>query len=446
MKRANALLAILLLAACEHWPPTPKLAKAGAPGYRVAEVTRPGQSEDLLVVLAISGGGTRAAALGFGVMEELRKTEITIGGVKRRLMDEVDVISAVSGGTLPATYYGLRGDKAFDDFEQKVLARNFEKELALRIFTPSNWFRLPSGTFGKSDLFAELYDQTVFDGATFADMKTSGGPFVIVNGTDLTTGARFSYTQDYFDAICGDLSKVTLGRAVATSTALAPLLTPITLENRGGTCGRTPPAWQAAAAAATEANGTAGRADLYARALASYERPNRPYIHLFDGGISENLGLTEVLRAFDLLDVAPDETVLPSLQRAKTIIVVVANAQRFPEQTYERSPEPPSNRVLKDRMWSIPLDRISLDAIEQTREKLEGWEKGSAERHAYLAYVTFDRLKDPEEQAYFKAVKTTLALPKDQVDRLREVGGRLLRESPGFRKLLADPNLTPTAK
>ena len=438
MKRGTALLAVALLAACEHWPATPKLAKAGAPGYRLAEVTRPGQSDDLLVVLAISGGGTRAAALGFGVMEELRRTEITIGGVKRRLMDEVDVISAVSGGTLPATYYGLRGDKAFDDFEQKVLLRNLEKELLVRILTPTNWFRLPSGTFGKSDLFAELYDQTVFDGATFADMKTSGGPFVIVNGTDVTTGARFSYTQDYFDAICGDVSKVTLGRAVATSTALAPLLTPITLENRGGTCGRKPPPWQAAAAAATEKNGTAGRADLYARALASYERPNRNYIHLFDGGMSENLGLTEVLRAFDLLDIAPGDTALPALQRAKTVVVIVSNAQRFPEQPYERSAEPPSNKVLRGRMWSIPVDRISLDAIEQVREKLEGWEKAGGERHAYLAYVTFDRLKDPEEQTYFKGVKTTLALPKDQVDRLREAGGRLLRESPGFRKLIAD--------
>jgi len=87
----------------------------------------------------------------------------------------------------------------------------------------------------------------VFDHATFADLKRANGPFVIINGTDVTSGSRFSYTQDYFDAICGDLSKVTLGRAVATSTALPPLLTPITLENRGGPAagrprpGRLPP-------------------------------------------------------------------------------------------------------------------------------------------------------------------------------------------------------------
>jgi len=441
---AVALVATLCIFAggCAHWPATPRLEQAGSPGYRLAEVTRPGQSDDLLVVLAISGGGTRAAALGYGVLEELRRTEVMVNGVKRRLLDEVDVISAVSGGTLPATYYSLRGEKTFEEFEARVLSRNLERELALRIFTPTNWFRLPSGTFGKSDLFAELYDETVFDHATFGDLKQANGPFVIINGTDVTTGARFSYTQDYFDAICGDLSQVTLGRAVATSTALPPLLTPITLENRGGTCGRKAPAWQAAAEAAVGESETPGRALLRARALQSYEDPNRPYIHLFDGGLSENLGLTEVLRAFELLKVDPDETVLPALRRARKVVVITVNALRFPEVDWDRSPAPPDTDIVTDQMWSIPVDRISLDAVEQVREKLAAWQAdapaGGPERRGYLAQVTFDSLKDPAERLYFKRVKTSLTLPKEQVDRLREVAGRLLREAPAFQRLLVD--------
>src|SRR5512147_1634135 len=151
---------------CAHWPSTPRLEQAGAPGYRVDEAIRPGQSDDMVMVLAISGGGTRAAALGYGVLQELRRTEVTVNGVKRRLLDEVDVISAVSGGTLPATYYSLRGEKTFEEFESRVLYRNLERDLVMRILTPTNWFRLPSATFGKSDLFAEIYDETVFDHAT----------------------------------------------------------------------------------------------------------------------------------------------------------------------------------------------------------------------------------------------------------------------------------------
>jgi NTE family protein len=441
---AVTLLAALCVFAggCAHWPATPRLERAGAPGYRFAEVTRPGQSDDLLVVLAISGGGMRAAALGYGVLEELRRTEVMVNGVKRRLLDEVDVISAVSGGTLPATYYGLRGKKTFEEFEARVLSRNFERELVLRIVTPTNWFRLPSGTFGKSDLFAELYDETVFDHATFGDLQRANGPFVIINATDVTTGARFSFTQDQFDAICGDLSRVTLGRAIATSTALPPLLTPITLENRGGTCGRKAPAWQVAAEAVIGQSETPGRALLRARALQSYQDPARPYIHLFDGGLSENLGLTEVLRAFELLKVDPDETVLPALRRARKVVVISVNALRFPEVDWDRSPAPPDIATLTDQMWSIPVDHISLDAVEQVREKLAAWQAdapaGGPERRGYLAQVTFDSLKDPAERLYFKRVKTSLTLPKEQVDRLREVAGRLLREAPAFQRLLVD--------
>src|SRR5215467_8090284 len=107
--RATSLLALSMVlvavGGCAHWPATPRLEQAGAPGYRPGDVGQGGRSDELLVVVAMSGGGTRAAALGYGVLEELRRTEVTVNGVQRRLLDEVDVISAVSGGTFPAAYY-----------------------------------------------------------------------------------------------------------------------------------------------------------------------------------------------------------------------------------------------------------------------------------------------------------------------------------------------------
>ncbi len=446
IKRAYSLsLAVLFsvgAVGCAHWPSTPRLEQAGAPGYRLDEANRTGRSDDLLVVLAISGGGTRAAALGYGVLEELRRTEVIVNGVKRSLLDEVDVISAVSGGTFPAVYYALRGEKTFEEFESKVLARTFENDLVWRILNPINWLRLSSGTFGKSDLFAELYDETVFDHATFADLMKANGPFIIINGTDVTTGARFTFTQDQFDAICADLSRVPLARAVATSTALPPLLTPISFENRGGTCGRKTAAWQVAAESASSTSETPGRALLRSRALQSYADPARPYIHIFDGGLSENLGLAEVIRAFEILKIAPDKTVLPSLRRAKRIVVIAVNALRFPEVDWDSHDAPPDTDTLTDQMWSIPVDRITLDGVEQVRDKLDAWQasspQGGPQRHAYFALVTFDSLKDPAERQYFKRVPTRLQLPKEQIDKLREVAGRLLRESPGFQRLLVD--------
>jgi len=124
------------------------------------------------------------------------------------------------------------------------------------------------------------------------------------------------------------------------------------------------------------------------------------------------------------------------------VVVIAVNALRFPEVDWDRSPEPPGTGTLTDQMWGIPVDRISLDAVEQVRETLAAWQaaapSGGPQRRGYMAQVTFENLKDPAERAYFKQVKTRLTLPKEQVDRLREVGGRLLREAPAFQRLLAD--------
>jgi len=124
------------------------------------------------------------------------------------------------------------------------------------------------------------------------------------------------------------------------------------------------------------------------------------------------------------------------------VVVIAVNALRFPEVDWDRSAAPPDKDTLIDQMWSIPVDRITLDGVEQVREKLTAWQSaapaGGPERRTYLAQVTFDNLKDPAERLYFKRVETRLQLPKEQVDKVREVGGRLLREAPGFQRLLAD--------
>ena len=79
---------------------------------------------DTFVVLAFSGGGTRAAAFSYGVLEKLRDTVVEVEGQPTRLLDLVDVITSVSGGSYTAAYYGLFGDRIFDDFSSRFLYRN----------------------------------------------------------------------------------------------------------------------------------------------------------------------------------------------------------------------------------------------------------------------------------------------------------------------------------
>ena len=125
---------------------------------------------------------------------------------------------------------------------------------------------------------------------------------------------------------------------------------------------------------------TPGRALLRARALQAYADPARPYIHTFDGGLSEKLGLAEMIRAFEILKVDPDEAVLPALRRARTVVVIAVNAQSFPQVDWDRSAAPPDTQTLIDQMVSIPVDRITLDGVEQVREKLTAWQSAPVGR------------------------------------------------------------------
>jgi NTE family protein len=94
------LVGMLLLGGCATRPVNPPIAQADpATGYRFETRLAKEKDKANLVVLAFSGGGTRAAAFSYGVLEFLRDTEI-VGpkGDRVRLLDEVDVITGVSGG------------------------------------------------------------------------------------------------------------------------------------------------------------------------------------------------------------------------------------------------------------------------------------------------------------------------------------------------------------
>jgi NTE family protein len=152
-------LLVISSAGCSHfghYPVNAPLEKY-TPGYGyIPQNMGPvGNSEELLLILTFSGGGTRAAAFSYGVLEELRATEITLGGKKRRLSDEADIISGVSGGSFTAAYFGLFGERIFEDFESRFLKKNIQGALAARIFlNPFNWVRLLSPFFDRpSSLF-----------------------------------------------------------------------------------------------------------------------------------------------------------------------------------------------------------------------------------------------------------------------------------------------------
>src|SRR6478609_5684877 len=198
-------LAIAFMSAgCATRPINPPIVHADAStGYRFEVRQAKVQNKDNLVILAFSGGGTRAAAFSYGVLEFLRRTEL-IGpkGNKGRMLDEVDVITGVSGGSFTALAYGLYGEKLFTDYEQRFLKRDVQGEIISRAFNPAYWGKLGSTGWGRSELAAQLYDEILFNGATFGDLERGSGPMILASATDISTGSRFVFNQWTFDVLC----------------------------------------------------------------------------------------------------------------------------------------------------------------------------------------------------------------------------------------------------
>ncbi len=118
LKGTSVLVVLALLGSgCAHYPENARM-KHHDPqgGYRFSTLSHTGNSDSLQVVLAFSGGGNRAAALSYGVLEELARTEIVWEGQRRRLLDEVDMISSVSGGSFTAAYYALYSPTSIRNF------------------------------------------------------------------------------------------------------------------------------------------------------------------------------------------------------------------------------------------------------------------------------------------------------------------------------------------
>ncbi|MGI9431996.1 MAG: patatin-like phospholipase family protein, partial [Myxococcota bacterium] len=309
-------------------------------GYRQELVLNRNGMGDLVLLLGFSGGGTRAAALSYGVLQELRDTHVALAGGRTRLLDEVDLITSVSGGSFTSAYYALHGDRTFEEYESRFLKRSVSRDLFFRLLWPHNWIRLLLPFYDRTELAIDYYDAKIFDDAKFSDLIEANGPMIQINSTDISIGAPFSFTQPDFDSICSDLSELNVSRAVTASSAVPIVFPTIVLANYAGTCGYEEPPWIREALASR--GDSARRFNIASERHSYLDRSKKPYVHLVDGGIADNLGvrgpLDEALVAGGLaerwrvLDVAPP----------KHVLFIVVDASTNVSDPYVLSAAPPS--------------------------------------------------------------------------------------------------------
>jgi len=377
----------------------------------------------------------------------------------RRLLDEVDVVSGVSGGSFTALSYALYGDQLFDEYEQRFLKRDVQGELTKRSFLyPSNWFKLMGGSYGRSEVAAELYDEILFQGATFNDLLAKTGPLAIATGTDITTGSRFSFYQEDFDLLCSDLGPVQLSRAAATSSAVPIALSPVTLNNYGGSCDYQYPPWVQDILALDPNKRPAGRVlERYRQMAEFHDGANRPYIHLVDGGVSDNIGARGVLDTFEEFFMSAAFREEKGFDVVRRVVIIVVNARSAHTRDWQKDESPPGSIKQLSQSTGVPIERYSFETVELIKDRaavadwrrrlliaeaqLAGMPKEEAEAlhpkiDVHVVDVNFEDLSDPQEREFFMNLPTSFVLEAEEVDRLREVGGRLLRQSPEFQALL----------
>lgn len=455
-------LVVLELGGCASRPINPPITQVDSNiGYRphLQIAKRQNNDSHTLFVLSFSGGGMRAAAFSYGVLEELRRTEIIVNDQCRRLIDEVDVITGVSGGSFTALSYALYGDRLFSEYEERFLKRNVQGALTWRILNPFNWWKLIGGSAGRSELAAEYYDEILFENATFGDLLERQTPVAIAAGTDLSTGSRLAFFQNDFDLLCSDLSKVHLSRAAATSSAVPIVLSPVTFNNYGGTCGYQYPAWVSSVANPESRVRPSGRAfQRYREMIDFQDSKNRPFIHLVDGGVADNIGVRRVLEALEELSASAEfrgEIGFGVIQR---IVLLVVNAHSSPSTDWDRRESPPGTVGQLLQASGVPIDRYSFETIETMKDRAEIWKwrrdllvaqarfAGATEEEAEAKVpkvdlkvldVSFDAISDPTERAYFMNLPTSFVLPAEDIDRLREIASRLLQRSTVYKEIVS---------
>jgi NTE family protein len=445
LKSLPVLLTLgLLVSGCAHVPVNSPLPTADSrAGYRFQNAAPQTNSDDLFLMLAFSGGGTRAAALSYSVLEELKKTEVGLPGNPHPLLEDVGLISSVSGGSFTAAYYALWGNRIFSDFEPQFLKKHVQTDLFLRVLAPWNMVRLASPSFSRSDLAAEYYDHLLFKGATFGDlMARRDRPFLCVNATDVASGARFEFTQDEFDLIRSDLSQFPVSHAVAASSALPPYLTPVTLKNYSAEQAEAEPEW---IQSILDDPAASTRMRYVASQARSYVDGHRRFIHLVDGGFSDYLGLRG---AIDRVIAREQSVQFPSvpLRIPRRVALIVVDSDRDFDYGWDSKEHPLGLRALRGSVGQVTVSHYSFETIELfkevmarlSREHTGPGDSAPLEITTYVIELHFNQLSDESDRRFFNTVPTSLQLPSKTVDRLRQLATHQLADNVEFRRLVSD--------
>jgi NTE family protein len=390
------------------------------------------------IVLSFSGGGLRAAAFAHGVLSALQSVETADGD----LLDDVALISSVSGSSLTAAYYGVYGREGLARFRSEVLLPGFESGMRLSLLNPENLTRVMGGGLNARADFGDQLDRRVFHGATFADIFRRQRPEIRIQATDLYYRVPFPFIPLLFSILCSDLSRYSVGEAVAASMAVPVLFAPVVVRTFHENCEPIPPVL-----AEVRARPERSRVlNAIVKATTAYSDPKHTrYIKLADGGLTDNFAVSTMV----ISRIAYGTPYAPMTERdavkIRRLLLLVVDASQGPHGDWTHQEAGPSGLDFALSATDAAVDAAAQQAVDAFGLMIQQWQDaviafrcgltpaevvrlgGPAEWNCKdvkfsLAYLSVDELASPARER-IEAIPTRLTLEPAQVDAAIE-GGR----------------------
>jgi NTE family protein len=383
------------------------------------------------IVLSFSGGGLRAAAFAHGVLTALERVKTADGD----LLDDIALISSVSGGSLTAAHYGLYGREGLARFRSEVLLPGFESGMRMSLYSPANLMRMLGGGLNARENFGDALDRNVFHGATFADIFRRPGPDIRIQATDLYHRVPFPFVAPLFSILCSDLSRYSVADAVAASMAVPVLFAPVVVRTYPGSCEPLP-----AEIAAIRARPDASRVlNAIAKAAAAYRDPVRvEFIKLADGGLTDNFAVSTLVISRLALGTPYAPMTERDAVRIRRLLLIVADASQGPNGDWTLQEAGPSGVDLARSATDAAVDSAARYAADALGRMIQEWQEsviafrcgltpadvvrlgGPAQWNCSdvkfsLAYLSVDELESAMRER-IDAIPTRLTLAADQVD------------------------------
>jgi NTE family protein len=424
--------------------------------------------DDMVVALSFSGGGMRAAAFSYGVLEGFDQTRVPTRTGASSLLDRLDFLSGVSGGSILAAYYGLKGRAAMTDFRQRFLDVNAEESLQTNL-SLGNIARGLNGGVNDATKFPVWLDTHLYNQATFKDLLRRSRPRVWINAADIFNRTTFIFAPVTFSALCSDLASYPISLAVAGSAAVPVVFAPIVIQNFHGACSTPLPAW---VARVRDDPNAAPLIKSYADALERYRSGAINYVKLLDGGLVDNFGLAGFTVA-RLAANTPFGPLAPSQAvKLRRLLFLVVDSGRAPSGQWAQTVPGPKgvDLIMATSDTATESGAIgSYSAFDATmsdwRKTLVSWRCGLSEADRrrfgappgwncrdldfFIGKISFDAL-GPDRAAALNRVETRFQLPPDQIDMLVTAGRDALNTNPKFRAFItslgrAPPPMPPAA-